>query len=118
LIERLSLPAICHDGLCFTEPDRTLHILDFKTGKSAFDQRQALVYLLARYTKQQASFYNLEGVRIPLISVTSSKWTLLKISWRGWLKSTSKICTATSKIPVSLAKFSPILVFTAVTAVS
>ncbi len=49
----------------YTEPDRTLHILDFKTGKSAFDQRQALVYLVAArylYPKQQAvaSFYNLE----------------------------------------------------------
>ncbi|NJL09592.1 MAG: PD-(D/E)XK nuclease family protein, partial [Calothrix sp. SM1_7_51] len=42
-----------------------LHILDFKTGKSAFDKRQALVYLLAArylYPEQQAvaSFYNLE----------------------------------------------------------
>ena len=48
----------------FTE-DRTLHILDFKTGKSAFDRRQALVYLVAArylYPKYQAvaSFYNLE----------------------------------------------------------
>lgn len=61
----------------FTEPDRTLHILDFKTGKSAFDQRQALVYLLAArylYPKQQAvaSFYNLERCKkSDLISVTS-----------------------------------------------
>ncbi|MEA5580941.1 PD-(D/E)XK nuclease family protein [Nodularia harveyana UHCC-0300] len=49
----------------FREADRTLHILDFKTGKSAFDRRQALVYLLAaRYLypgiKAVASFYNLE----------------------------------------------------------
>jgi len=29
------------------EPDGTLHILDFKTGKSEFDRRQAYVYLLA-----------------------------------------------------------------------
>jgi len=63
----------------FTEADRTLHILDFKTGKSAFDQRQALVYLLAArylYPKQQAvaSFYNLERCKKSnLISLTSSQ---------------------------------------------
>jgi hypothetical protein len=49
----------------FIESDSTLHILDFKTGKSAFDRRQALVYLLAaRYLypgrTAVASFYNLE----------------------------------------------------------
>ena len=49
----------------FTEEDRTLHILDFKTGKSDFDRRQAYVYLLAAsllYPQQKAvaSFYNLE----------------------------------------------------------
>ncbi|MBD2201469.1 PD-(D/E)XK nuclease family protein [Calothrix sp. FACHB-1219] len=49
----------------FIDSDRTLHILDFKTGKAAFDQRQALVYLLAaRYLypgrEAVASFYNLE----------------------------------------------------------
>lgn len=60
----------------FKESDRTLHILDFKTGKSAFDQRQALVYLVAaRYLYPQqpaiASFYNLEHDRkSALIRVT------------------------------------------------
>ncbi|MDJ0733660.1 MAG: PD-(D/E)XK nuclease family protein [Nostocaceae cyanobacterium] len=49
----------------FRESSGTLHILDFKTGKSPFDQRQALVYLLAvRYLypgfQAVASFYNLE----------------------------------------------------------
>jgi hypothetical protein len=49
----------------FTESDSTLHIIDFKTGKSAFDRRQALVYLVAArylYPQQEAvaSFYNLE----------------------------------------------------------
>lgn len=49
----------------FTEQDGTLHILDFKTGKSDFDRRQAYVYLLAAsylYPQQKAvaSFYNLE----------------------------------------------------------
>lgn len=49
----------------FTELDGTLHIVDFKTGKSDFDLRQAYVYLLAaRYLYPQktavASFYNLE----------------------------------------------------------
>lgn len=47
------------------EPDNTIHILDFKTGKSGFDRRQAYVYLLAAehlYPNQKAiaSFYNLE----------------------------------------------------------
>jgi hypothetical protein len=50
----------------FAEPDGTPHILDFKTGKSDFDQRQAYVYLLAAsylYPQQPAvaSFYNLEN---------------------------------------------------------
>ena len=50
----------------FVEPDGTLHILDFKTGKSDFDRRQAYVYLLAAkylYPNQEASasFYNLES---------------------------------------------------------
>lgn len=63
----------------FIEPDRTLHILDFKTGKSVFDQRQALVYLLAaRYLypnlQAVASFYNLEQCKkSALITVTSSQ---------------------------------------------
>jgi len=78
----------------FTEPDRTLHILDFKTGKSAFDQRQALVYCwqLAISTKQQAaSFYNLERcTKSALISVSSSQWTLLKTSWAWWLKAPAR----------------------------
>lgn len=50
----------------FEERDGTLHILDFKTGKSEFDRRQAFVYLLAAsllYPQQPAvaSFYNLES---------------------------------------------------------
>lgn len=50
----------------YVEPDGTLHILDFKTGKSNFDKRQALTYLLAAkylYPEQSvvASFYNLES---------------------------------------------------------
>lgn len=49
----------------FREEDGTLHILDFKTGKTDFDQRQAYVYLMAAshlYPQQKtvASFYNLE----------------------------------------------------------
>jgi hypothetical protein len=47
------------------EEDDTIHILDFKTGKSDFDRRQAYVYLLAAkylYPNKSAiaSFYNLE----------------------------------------------------------
>ena len=50
----------------FTESNGIIHILDFKTGKSSFDRRQALVYLLAaRYLypgyEAIASFYNLES---------------------------------------------------------
>lgn len=49
----------------FQESDDTLHILDFKTGKSDIDRRQAYLYLLAAsylYPQQKAvaSFYNLE----------------------------------------------------------
>lgn len=48
------------------EEDGTLHIVDFKTGKSDFDRRQAYIYLLAAsyiYPQQKAvaSFYNLEN---------------------------------------------------------
>ncbi len=54
----------------FTESDSRLHILDFKTGTSNFDRRQAFVYLLAATymfpgQKAVASFYNLE----------TSKWS-------------------------------------------
>lgn len=50
----------------YVEPDETLHILDFKTGKSKFDKRQAFTYLLAAkylYPGRPvvASFYNLES---------------------------------------------------------
>lgn len=50
----------------FKEQDGTLHILDFKTGQTDFDRRQAYVYLLAAsflYPTQPvvASFYNLEN---------------------------------------------------------
>ena len=61
------------------ESDSTLHIIDFKTGKSDFDRRQALVYLLAArylYPKHQAiaSFYNLEVCKkSEIISVTQSE---------------------------------------------
>jgi hypothetical protein len=49
----------------FKEPDGTIHILDFKTGKTDFDRRQGYIYLLAAtylYPQQKAvaSFYNLE----------------------------------------------------------
>jgi PD-(D/E)XK nuclease superfamily len=63
------------------ERDGTLHILDFKTGKSGFDRRQAYLYLLAvRYLYPNrtaiASFYNLEtGERSEPIQATS---TILK----------------------------------------
>ncbi len=68
----------------FIEADSTLHILDFKTGKSAFDRRQALVYLLAaRYLYPGriavASFYNLEiSKKSELISINNSELESLK----------------------------------------
>lgn len=63
----------------FTESDSTLHIVDFKTGKSTFDRRQALVYLLAaRYLyptyQAVASFYHLELCqKSELISVNKNE---------------------------------------------
>lgn len=63
----------------FRESDSTLHILDFKTGKSEFDRRQGFIYLLAAsylYPKQAtiASFYNLEtGKCSNSISATSAQ---------------------------------------------
>jgi hypothetical protein len=68
----------------FIESDNTLHILDFKTGKSAFDRRQALVYLLAaRYLypgkTAVASFYNLEICQeSELISINNSELASLE----------------------------------------
>ncbi|CEJ44683.1 PD-(D/E)XK nuclease family protein [Umezakia ovalisporum] len=68
----------------FWESDRTLHILDFKTGKSSFDRRQALVYLLAaRYLypgiEAVASFYNLEMCKeSDLISINNGELESLK----------------------------------------
>ncbi|MBC5798070.1 PD-(D/E)XK nuclease family protein [Sphaerospermopsis sp. LEGE 00249] len=68
----------------FIESDSTLHILDFKTGKSDFDQRQALVYLLAaRYLypgkTAVASFYNLEiGKKSDLITINNHELASLE----------------------------------------
>lgn len=68
----------------FIDYDRKLHILDFKTGKSAFDQRQALVYLLAAHylypgRHAVASFYNLElGKKSDLITVNDSELASLE----------------------------------------
>lgn len=69
----------------FIESDNTLHIIDFKTGKSAFDKRQALVYLLAaRYLypgkTAVASFYNLEICqKSDLITINSHELSSLEI---------------------------------------
>ncbi len=67
------------------EPDGAIHILDFKTGKSKFDRRQAYVYLLAAqqvYPNQRAvaSFYNVEsGERSSLIAATEPQLEAVKI---------------------------------------
>jgi len=52
----------------FIESDRTIHILDLKTGRADFDLRQGYIYLLFaryRYPNQNvvASFYNLESCK-------------------------------------------------------
>jgi PD-(D/E)XK nuclease superfamily len=63
----------------YVEPDGTLHILDFKTGKSKFDKRQAFTYLLAaKYSYPErsvvASFYNLESQqRSKIITATPAQ---------------------------------------------
>ncbi|MBD1923893.1 PD-(D/E)XK nuclease family protein [Microcoleus sp. FACHB-831] len=69
----------------FREPDGTLHILDFKTGKTDFDRRQGFVYLLAAkylYPQQPAvaSFYNLEsGKWSEPISATAAQLNAIQI---------------------------------------
>ncbi|BAY74607.1 hypothetical protein NIES25_10210 [Nostoc linckia NIES-25] len=69
----------------FKEPDGTIHILDFKTGKSDFDRRQAYVYLLAAsylYPQQLsvASFYNLEtGLASDIITITPEQLKFVQI---------------------------------------
>lgn len=69
----------------FRETDGNLHILDFKTGTSDFDKRQAYVYLLAAsYLYQQqtvvASFYNLEsGKHSETIIASSTQLRAIKI---------------------------------------
>ncbi|MBW4671059.1 MAG: PD-(D/E)XK nuclease family protein [Cyanomargarita calcarea GSE-NOS-MK-12-04C] len=71
----------------FLDSDRseTIHILDFKTGKSPFDERQALVYILAaRYLypayQAVASFYNLELCKkSEIITVTKSQLDSLEL---------------------------------------
>lgn len=71
----------------FREPDGTLHILDFKTGKSEFDLRQGYVYLLAAsylYPNQPAvaSFYNLEtGKQSDKITATSAQLKAIQIEF-------------------------------------
>jgi hypothetical protein len=68
----------------FEEIDQTIHILDFKTGHSDFDQRQAYIYLLAAQSlypnrKAVASFYNLEtNVWSERITATSIKLQAVK----------------------------------------
>ncbi|AUS99650.1 hypothetical protein CLI64_04180 [Nostoc sp. CENA543] len=70
----------------FIESDaQTLHIVDFKTGKSNFDKRQALVYLLAAsylYPGREAvaSFYNLEmRQESELIQLKNNELEALKV---------------------------------------
>jgi PD-(D/E)XK nuclease superfamily len=68
-----------------SEKSDTIHILDFKTGKSPFDERQALVYILAaRYLypayQAVASFYNLELCKkSEIITVTKKQLDSLEL---------------------------------------
>jgi hypothetical protein len=65
------------------EPDRQIHIIDFKTGQADFDRRQADVYLLASsylYPDRDAvaSFYNLETMtRSTLITATPDRLAMI-----------------------------------------
>jgi len=69
----------------FEEQNSTLHILDFKTGQTNFDKRQAYVYLLAAnllYPAQPtvASFYNLESEKwSDPITATASQLNAFRI---------------------------------------
>lgn len=71
----------------FKEPNGTIHILDFKTGKSDFDLRQGYVYLLAAsylYPNQPAvaSFYNLEnGKHSKAITATPTQLKAIQIEF-------------------------------------
>jgi PD-(D/E)XK nuclease superfamily len=66
--DHLSFKLFAAIDCLFLEEDGTLHILDFKTGRSDFDLRQGYVYLLIAsylYPNQRAvaSFYNLESCK-------------------------------------------------------
>ncbi len=67
------------------EDDGRINILDFKTGRSSFDQRQAFVYLVAaRYQRPNetitASFYNLETqIHSGFISATDAQLNAVEI---------------------------------------
>lgn len=83
------------------EPDNTLHILDFKTGKSPFDERQALVYLLAaRYLypgyRVIASFYNLEN---------NKKSEVIRVSDRELDRIESELATIAKKHYQDIQKY-------------
>lgn len=118
----------------FQEVDGTIHILDFKTGTSNFDRRQAFVYLLAAkyiYPNQKAvaSFYNLEtcvwsdlitatdtqlkAIRYKLAEIAQSHQKELAI-YRKNKTNFSDIFPANSGIPCRNCQFSSICQFSPV----
>lgn len=97
----------------FREPDGTLHILDFKTGKSDFDLRQGYVYLLAAsylYPNQPAvaSFYNLEnGKRSTEITATATQLKAIQIEFVQIAKKHQKSLESYRKNPELFAQIFP-----------
>jgi len=88
----------------------------FKTGKSAFDQRQALVLFAGSSlsTKQQAvaSFYNLERcTKSALIGVLMVD--AMKTSWAWWLKAPARFAQLPAESQSVQPNFPPIRVTTA-----
>lgn len=97
----------------FREPDGTLHILDFKTGKSDFDLRQGYVYLLAAsylYPGQPAvaSFYNLEtGKKSEEITATPAQLKAIQIEFVQVAQKHQKSLESYRKNPDSFAQIFP-----------
>jgi len=97
----------------FREPDGTIHILDFKTGKSEFDLRQAYVYLLAAsylYPNQPviASFYNLEtGKQSDRITATSAQLKAIQIEFVQIAKKHQKELESYRRNPELFAQIFP-----------
>ena len=97
----------------YRERDGRLHILDFKTGKSDFDRRQAFVYLLALYYLYPeqpaiASFYNLEtGKASDPIAATDLQLQAIRAELKQIAKQHQEDLRLYRKNPASFAKIFP-----------